>query len=657
MSRHLLFIEGLASSLSISVAQSLTSCSAESVIPRVVSVEGFAELIPDYVIHCRGGLPTPAGQPIPRITLQALFNSTITSKVLGPAPPRPPGPPQLTEALLLIDEPAPNAQLPCPTLPCSIQGTGGSTSPYDGSAGHYNAFQATQTQGNMLEWAGIPFDPPGPGATRTLRITNLRANLEQFLHVMCLGCLGIQVVGFISSPDLAIDNPQQTLAYGNYGLAFQSTSAVLPPYTAHNAAGPLTDFLITFSEGESNPNSFKPRTITSHPDDTSSNANQNIPGKSYPTASGFYNAGFTGTYAGAGLATQGTRLVARFENVPSRVSLFVTQQPIAPSPTLRVQLITTGSKGEGPYQPVPPTANGYAPLAVNNGVAIAVWEVTSANPTTQESAQFGVGVSFSANPGTPFVQAGTTTVRGSLGPLSNVYFASAADPAPRYTEGPAQPAFRIGVHLTPSVTAIVNAAGFAPNSPVAPGSIAAIFGLFDVGPPFGPTTVRINGITAPVFGATSNQVNVQIPWELAGTSKASLVVTVNGVESDAVTIQLTDAAAGIFLFGNGQPMIARSLPWVPGASLTIIGTGCGPVQNQPATSSPAVDFTSTTLKPVALTIGGVPAEITYSGLAPGITGVCQVNAKVPDVEIGPDGVFVQLSIGGVDANPVTLKGQ
>ena len=56
-------------------------------------------------------------------------------------------------------------------------------------------------------------------------------------------------------------------------------------------------------------------------------------------------------------------------------------------------------------------------------------------------------------------------------------------------------------------------------------------------------------------------------------------------------------------------------------------------------------------------IAGVPAEITYSGLAPGVTGVCQVNAKVPNVAIGPAGVPVQLSIGGVAANPVTLGAQ
>lgn len=166
-------------------AQSPITCTAESVKPMIVSVEGVAELVSDYVVQCRGGAPTPAGQSIPRVTFQAFLNSTVTSKPLAPSPdapltadePPPAGPPHLSEALLLIDEPKPNVQLPCPALPCSIQGTGGATSPYDGSAGHYNVFQAAQTYGNILEWARVPFDAPGPTATRlaSVRPHGLRA--------------------------------------------------------------------------------------------------------------------------------------------------------------------------------------------------------------------------------------------------------------------------------------------------------------------------------------------------------------------------------------------------------------------------------------------------------------------------------------------------
>lgn len=614
------------------------SCSTVSSDPSVVPIEGVANLLADFVIKCQGGVPTPPGQPIPPTTFRITINTNVTSRLLATTP-------ILSEALLLMDEPAPQNQLPCPTLPCSIPGSGGLTNPYDGSPGRYNVFQATEPAANAVEWTDIPFDPPGSGNVRTLRFTNLRTSDYSPPGFVCLSCFG-QVVAFVSSPGLHVDQPLQTLGYEQQGLIFQTGTAIFSPTTPHDPTGPATDFTMTFTGLF--PGVFKPRTIAASPDDTSVNADQNIPGKAYPSASGFYNASFTGTDEGAGLATQGTRLVARFEKVPLGVSLFVTEQPIAPLGALRAQLVNTGPDGAGPYKPAFATSNGFVQIAVNSGVAVAVWEVTSANPVAIESAQFGVAVSFSADLAHP-IQTGTATVRGSLGPLSNVFIPSLTEPAPRYVENPPQPAFKVG---SPGVSAVVNAADFSPNGPLAPGSIAAIFGIGLTSA--GGATVRINGLLVPILGATDTQVNVQIPWELAGVSVASVTVTVSGIESDPVTLKLADIAPHIFIQG-GRPLITRSsLPIGPGSTLVIYGTGFGPVQNRPATGSPALDFTSITLTPPFVTIGGVPAEITYSGLAPGYVGVWEVSVKIPDGVVIGSGVPLQLYIGE-EANQVVFS--
>jgi uncharacterized protein (TIGR03437 family) len=597
------------------------SCGASS-DPAILPVEGIADLVSDLVIKCQGGVPTPAGQPIPPITLRVTMNAAVTSRLL-------PTPVILSEALLLIDDPPPRNQLPCPTSPCSITGTGGATSPYDGSPGRYNVFQAAQPAINAVEWSGIPFDAPGSGNVRILRFTNLRANVNGFTHVNCLGCLGIQVVELVQSPGLQIDQPEQTLAYGQTGLLFESGTTVFRSTAPHNLIDPATDFTMTFTERF--PDIFKPRTI---------GADQNIPGKSYSSTSGFYNASFTGPYEGAGLATQGTRLLARFENVPPGVGLFVTEQPIIASDSLRVQLVNTGPDGAGPYQPAFATSNGFAPIEVKNGVAIAAWEVTAASPAATEKAQFGVALSFTADPSRPLLQAGMTTVRGSLGPVSAVTIPSMTEPAPRYAENPPQPAFKIGAHV---VSAVVNAADFARDAPMEPGSIAAIFGI-GLTSPDGPT-VRINGIPAPVFAATDTQVNIQIPWEVAvGRSPASLTVTVNGVDSDPAPINLIDIAPHIFVV-EGQP--------VPGNTLTIYGTGFGPVENHPPTGSAATDFNSITLTPPTVVIGGKAAQVTYSGLAPGYVGLWEITATMPDVAIG-SGVPLQIYIGSQAASNTVL---
>ena len=498
------------------------------------------------VIKCQGNASsTPPGKAILQVTIRAYLNVNVTSRLIATSP-------NLSEALLLIDEPSPSAQLACPKLPCSI--TADSTSPYNGGPGHYNVFQATQPGNNYVEWAGIPIDPPGPGRILTLRITNVRASLNNLNSGF-----GSPLIMFVTAEgpnSVPINNTQQTLAYLAPGLKFTTTTTVLPSSTPHNSAKLGTDFTMTFAEGFSTV--FKPRTAAIHPDDTSNNANQNVPGKPFGTTSGFYSASFSGTYAGAGLATQGTRLMAHFQNVPTGVSLYVTSKPTKASNTVLVRLISTGPEGEAPYQPVevPFGANGDAHITVSNGSATAVWEVLAASNTDLESVEFGVALSFSSPP-----LIGSATVRGSLAPITRKEIASLTDPIPRYLENFARPAFTITDRSAPLITALVNAASYAAGAPVSPGSVVAIFGT-NLGTKaevsnrspvmtLGGATVTINGIPAPIYATTLGQINVQIPWELAGMSEASVQVTVGGLQSVAQIIQLAHTAPYIFILPNG----------------------------------------------------------------------------------------------------------
>jgi uncharacterized protein (TIGR03437 family) len=637
-----------------------------SATPPILPAEGVAELMGDIVINCQGGTPTAAGQAIPQITWQIFVNTDITSHLVSTSP-------DLSEALLLIDDPAPQNQLVCPAPPCSIQGTGGGAGsepngPYNGSAGRYNIFQAAQISGNSLEWTGVPFDPPGAGRVRTLRITNVRAEVWPLANCTCLG--PVQLFAFVTTvgPNgISFHNQQFTTGYFQSALRFSHTTATLLSSSNHDVGKtgptPATDFTITFQEGFAG--AFKPRTVAARPDDTSPSANQNTPGKVYPSASGFYNAGFNGTYTGAGLASQGTRLIAHFEHVPFGVSLFVTQQPITGS-NIRVQLVSTGPEGNGAYDPIAPAANGFAPITVYDGSAVAVWEVLSASLADLESVQFGVAVSFAVDTTARVPGLGTATVRGSLAPLTDVRIASLTDPAPRYIEGVSQPAFTITDRGTPAVTAVVNAGSFASNQPLAPGSVAAIFGQYltvstqvnsslPMPVSLGGTTVQINGIAAPIYATSPGQVNVEIPWELAGFGEGNVKVIVDGVDSNTWTIPLSDTAPYIFESADGQGLIARALPVGPGSTLTIYGTGFGPVQNPPATGSAAMDFTSTTINTPEVTIGGIAAEVVSSSLTPGLVGLYQVGFRIPESLMFGVGIPVTLSIAGVESNAVTIN--
>jgi uncharacterized protein (TIGR03437 family) len=69
--------------------------------------------------------------------------------------------------------------------------------------------------------------------------------------------------------------------------------------------------------------------------------------------------------------------------------------------------------------------------------------------------------------------------------------------------------------------------------------------------------------------------------------------------------------------------------------------------------SPLAETTHT----VTVTIGSVPATVSFAGLAPGWVGLYQVNVQVPANAPVGNAVPVALSVGGVAANQVTMAVQ
>jgi len=228
----------------------------------------------------------------------------------------------------------------------------------------------------------------------------------------------------------------------------------------------------------------------------------------------------------------------------------------------------------------------------------------------------------------------------------------------------------------PVVSGLVNGASFAPGTAVALGSIASAFGNNLAPSASGSIAVRLNGVNAPVFAYTGTQVNFQVPWELAGVTQGSLTVTVDGVTSSPVMVPLSMFAPGLFstnssgggqgaiLIGNTS-YIAAPLAAFPGSRpahrgeyISIYGTGLGSVTNQPPTGIRASDnpLSVTTVIPL-VSIGSVPASVIFSGLAPGFSGLYQINVQVP--EGAPTGVAVPvvLAIGGTTSNIVTIAVQ
>jgi uncharacterized protein (TIGR03437 family) len=241
-------------------------------------------------------------------------------------------------------------------------------------------------------------------------------------------------------------------------------------------------------------------------------------------------------------------------------------------------------------------------------------------------------------------------------------------------------ALQVGAIATPSINlgGVVNAASY--TAPVAPGSIASVFGNFLLSLPLGavesPLPDSISGLSlqfgggteAPLFFVSGGQVNFQVPWELSGQSQATLAATLDYAAGAAQTVNLAPVAPAIFstnaagteqgaILDTSYRLVDSTNPAAAGSFVLIYCTGLGVVGNQPATGSPAPSDPLAMSATPLVTIGGATANVQFSGLAPGYVGLYQVNAQVPAGSATGPAVPVTISIGGVTSNMVTLAVQ
>ena len=416
----------------LAAAQNPFSCSVNAGVPPNVRVEGVTEEVGRVLLTCTGGTPTAAGSPIPALTIDLTLNTNVTSRLMDPSGNR-------SEALLLLDEPLPAEQVEAPAVPFAGTVSGLGTGQYKG-AGRPNVFGAQQMTPTSLRWSNIPFDPPGNGNTRTLRLVNVRANANSLglggLFSPSVITASVSVSG-LAAP--ALVNPQMTTAFIVQGMNFSTT-----PATYEQCSSGSHTFPIVFTEliGPA----FR------HAAGVSS---QNVPSLDYSTESMFYNNLFTGIGAGAGRASQGTLLIARFTNVPANVTISVPVSPFNAASGDAASLVATGTGGS--------TANASTGIvALTGGAGAAVWEITSSNPGAISSLTIPVTATFGASPQPSL---GVASVSGDLAPATSIATAS-TDVVPRFVFNPhAAAAFTVTACSGAGIVSLSkDVAGFTANS-------------------------------------------------------------------------------------------------------------------------------------------------------------------------------------------------
>ena len=441
--KSLLLLAVIAMMAAVANAQSVGvtpafQCVANAGVPPLARAEGLAELVGDVVLNCTGGTPTMAGQQVPKVNFRVFLNTTVTSRLLDNP---------WNEALLMIDEPDPANQRMCQMADgCTIWGVGSEPGVDYVNGDWANAappnvwqgraiFGNTPGAGNTVEWLGVPVDPPGTQAVRIIRITNIRANAAE--KGVGGGLIPSQLIAFISATgttSIPINNPQQIVAFVQDGLEFSSgfhSFLQCEPPGEHDIE---LDFSERFATAFKRRNQGTSSGLAGHnPGSPTGLMDQNVPGAIYNTETGFYNSNFPAGWHNsdlAGLASQGTRLVAHFVDIPAGVTLSVDNLNIGHQAGF-VACIVPGADANG-MGGTPNCTPGSTTVALSGGAGSVTWEVVETSPVSNETYSFHVYVFYVANTQAGIPALGTGAVAGTYGPLSSLTAATSTDLQPRF---------------------------------------------------------------------------------------------------------------------------------------------------------------------------------------------------------------------------------
>jgi hypothetical protein len=446
-------------------ASAQVNCIVQSVSELLARADGNTEPLGDVVLACTGGNPTPAGDLVPQVDFKVTLNTNLTSRITYASPSGKTT--NFSEALLLVDEPnepflpgtvgvSPHPLLNCGQLGapdsgpgpgiCEIISTGIPTQTYDGTpsagpagtcfplaniavpasnvfgCGRPNAFQGMMPASGTMEvdFIGVPFDPPGVGAYRFLRLTNLRSDAAGIASSAPITCTidiasnsSITFPGNVTSATVTIGQPikgmtvttptHQTVrvaegfatAFKDRNVAFILANAAYsagayfyvspdqnyPAQAAQNVPGVIyyTEDLFQWqNNGANKPPSPDPPAGYSSGVSTDTN---------YPLLSVGYGGINTGINED-GASNAGTRIALTFKTLAPSVtvpSVVYLHPGASPSTTSGVMVLTkTDAAGAGPF------TTGAA-TTLHNGET-AVYEVLYANPFEIEYGDIEISV-------------------------------------------------------------------------------------------------------------------------------------------------------------------------------------------------------------------------------------------------------------------------
>jgi uncharacterized protein (TIGR03437 family) len=221
------------------------------------------------------------------------------------------------------------------------------------------------------------------------------------------------------------------------------------------------------------------------------------------------------------------------------------------------------------------------------------------------------------------------------------------------------------VKLPPVINAVVPSAGLSDARVVAPGSLVSFYGAElatataqFAGLPFptqlGGTTISSGSTALPLLAVSDGQVNAYVPPSLSGLVN---VTVKNSIGQHTTTLLVATAAPTLFtldssgsgpvsaLHATSGTVIGATSPATAGEYVSLYATGLGLTS-----SSAGLDVAILTPQ---VTVGGMAAQVSFAGRAPGFVGLDQINIQIPGGVTGA-AVPVVVSSAGRTSNTATL---
>jgi uncharacterized protein (TIGR03437 family) len=217
----------------------------------------------------------------------------------------------------------------------------------------------------------------------------------------------------------------------------------------------------------------------------------------------------------------------------------------------------------------------------------------------------------------------------------------------------------------PQISSVVNAGNG--GSDIAPGGLISIYGSqlspvnmtsseIPLPTALANSCLSVDGQPVPILFVSPNQVNAQMPFQAIGD--VTLILRTPGGQSDNYNVVIEPNAPSVFMAAVGPdtnvPTVVRDddnqlvtsshpIHRDSNTPLTIYLTGLGPTAPSVGTGLPGPSNPlALTLTQPTVTLGGVNLPVLFSGLAPGLVGVDQINVSVPFTV--PQGLSVPLAI-------------